>query len=610
MARLGEILVAQNAVAYDTLEQAAPHARGRLGDWLRTHGLVRADALAHAVATQHSLPSTDLRAATAELFRPAQLAHYQQHGYAPIALANGILTIACTDPSPQLRAEVMRVSGYAVAMQVASHRDLQRYLLERGALASSRTARLGLRRRFPDLTADRTLHRHQALGLGLLVATLLGLFLWDMQASWHWLMIGCNLFYFVALAFKLQLYEQGLMGHRQLRKLEKQLTAEIAATPDDFWPTYSILVPMYRESHDVMQRLLGHLQALDYPKEKLDIKLIIEADDAQTHDALIALAPPPTMEIIRVPVSSPRTKPKACNVALQHIRGEFLVIFDAEDAPHPQQLKFAARLFRNEKDDLACLQARLNYYNRNENLLTQCFALEYSTLFRLLLPALERMQLPIPLGGTSNHLRVAALQAAGGWDAFNVTEDADLGIRLAYLGYRTRVLPSQTMEESPVTLGAWMRQRTRWIKGYIQTWLVYMRDPAELKRRLGTRAYYGFQFFVGAPALTFLLAPILWSVFIIAPLGLLPTRLSPFMLTLCLISFVGGVASHVLFARTVLRLERWRGMGNTALFVFPFYWLLHSLACARALWQLARAPHYWEKTTHGVSRVFGTPKAR
>jgi cellulose synthase/poly-beta-1,6-N-acetylglucosamine synthase-like glycosyltransferase len=371
---------------------------------------------------------------------------------------------------------------------------------------------------------------------------------------------------------------------------------------------YSILVPMYRDSSDVMARLIANLDALDYPKEKLDIKLICEADDTVTLAALKALRPPETMEIIAVAPSHPRTKPKACNVALQRVRGEYVVIYDAEDAPAPDQLKRAVAMFRAGPEKLACLQASLNYYNRNENILTQLFSIEYSALFRLFLPALERMGLPIPLGGTSNHLKATALRDVGGWDSFNVTEDADLGIRLAYLGYTTQTLPSLTLEESPITLGAWMKQRTRWIKGYIQTWLVFTRDTAELKRRLGSRGYYGFQFFIGAPALTFLLAPLFWLAFILSLTGIFPNALSPNMHALCAFSFVGGMLCHWLFARKVMQLEGWENLSR-AFWLYPCYWLLHSAAAARALWQLITAPHYWDKTSHGMSRMGFAKKA-
>ncbi len=421
------------------------------------------------------------------------------------------------------------------------------------------------------------------------------------------MLVACNLFYLTTLAVKYQLYVQGTAALREQRASAPVRRYALSTLDDEVLPVYTLLVPLYQESAAVIKRLIGHLSALDYPKEKLDIKLICEADDYATLTALRGLHPPETMEIIRVPPSQPRTKPKACNVALQHIRGEFMAIYDAEDAPHPGQLKRAVAMFAMCGPQVACLQAALNYYNRDENLLTQLFSIEYSALFRILLPALERMRMPIPLGGTSNHLRVSALQAAGGWDAFNVTEDADLGIRLAYLGYETRVLPSLTLEESPITLGAWMRQRSRWIKGYIQTWLVYTRDTGELKRRLGAAGYYGFQFFVGAPALTFLLAPIFWLVFALSLTGVIHHYHSPVLLWLCIASVVGGTVSHWVFARAVLKLEGWQYM-HLALLAYPFYWLLHSAAAVRAFYQLIAAPHYWEKTRHGVSRWVRTAK--
>lgn len=602
--RLGDILVHQGALSREELESSLKPQRGKLGEFLRAHNMITPRQLARALAAHHHLSYIELVTDRPDrsLFKRFDLPHYLRYRYVPVKLEGGTLTIATTSPSQALRHDVSRRTGFAVEMAVTSPRDLTAILGHYGEIGITRRATHQLRIQHKHLSASRTLLPFQIKALIILFVVLLGVFLWDMEQSWNILLAGCNLFYFVALAFKLQLYSQGMIGAREMKRLEKKLIIEGAALNEEDMPIYSILVPLYGESSAVMQKLVGHLNALQYPKEKLDIKLVTEADDHATLDALLALKPPETMEIVRVPKSLPRTKPKACNVALDRVRGEFLVIFDAEDAPAPDQLRKAVALFRSERNDLACVQSPLNYYNRSENLLTKLFALEYSSLFRILLPALERMKLPIPLGGTSNHLRVEALTQCGGWDAFNVTEDADLGIRLAYFGYRTRILPSLTLEEAPVTLRAWMKQRTRWIKGYIQTWLVYMRDPIALKGRLGLRAYYGFQFFVGAPALTFLLAPILWGVFIIAPLGLLPTRLSPYMLTLCAISFVGGVAINWVYARAVLRLEKWNDMANASM-LFPFYWLLHSFACARALWQLARNPHYWEKTTHGVSRL-------
>lgn len=608
--RLGDILVAQGAITRVALEGLMPRVRGPLGAFLRAHDKINGRALSHALATQHGIAQVMLADMPADptLFSARDLAHYQQHRYIPFMRNGAILTLATPEPSALLRAEAQRYHQCEIRMVVISPRDLTHYFATVASHATTRRARLSLRRKHRTLVADRILLPHQIRGLLVLAACVAAAFIVVPASAWHGLLIACNFFYLSTLAIKLQMYSQGRAGLKEQQKTLARHEQLITALSPESLPIYTVLVPLYRESAAVMARLVGHLNALDYPREKLDIKLICEADDAATLEALKALHPPETMEIIAVPPSTPRTKPKACNVAFQQLRGEFLVIFDAEDAPAPNQLKYAVALFQENGPRLACLQASLNYYNRDENLLTQLFSIEYSALFRILLPALARMQLPIPLGGTSNHLRVAALKEVGGWDAFNVTEDADLGIRLSYFGYRTGMLPSLTLEEAPITLGAWIKQRTRWIKGYIQTWLVYTRDTAELKRRLGSEGYYGFQFFVGAPAVTFLLAPIFWGVFILSLMGIFPVHLSPLMLSICLISFVGGIISHWWFARAVVGIEGWVHL-RRAVLIYPLYWLLHSVAAARALWQLVTAPHYWEKTRHGVS-IFGVDSAR
>ena len=607
MKRLGDILVAKGAITRERLEELAARATVRLGEYVIAHTDIGARALAMALAEHHGLPYVELDETPpdASLFHGHAIAHYAAHRYVPFALEHDTLMIATSSPSDLLAARIAQQTGQKVAMIVTSPRDLTKYLMTEGARAITRQAQTGAHRKHRGLSAHRVILPHQSRGLLLLMGLLAIAIAIAPHSSWYALLVVGNLFYLTTLVFKLQLYWYGQRAQRNQVALRARIDATANAYEPSALPIYTILVPMYHESAAVIERLTQHLLALDYPREKLDIKLVVEADDTETIQAIESLKPPEIMQILRVPPSQPRTKPKACNVALPHVRGEYLVIFDAEDAPEPNQLKRAIALFELSDPKVTCVQAPLNYYNRNETLLTRLFAIEYSCLFRLLLPALEALELPIPLGGTSNHLKVARVHDMGGWDAYNVTEDADLGIRIAYLGERTRMLPSLTLEEAPITLGAWMKQRTRWIKGYIQTWLVFMRMPGELKQHLGRRGYYGFQLFVGAPALTFLLAPVFWAICLMASLGLLPTPFSPTLLGLCMVSFMGGILSHWLFARQVIALERWSDM-RLALLVFPLYWLLHSLACARALWQLITAPHYWEKTKHGVSRVLGT----
>ncbi|HTQ15024.1 MAG TPA: glycosyltransferase [Rhizomicrobium sp.] len=366
---------------------------------------------------------------------------------------------------------------------------------------------------------------------------------------------------------------------------------------DDMLPVYSILVPLFHEA-EVVPSLLRALSALDYPRDRLDIKLIVEADDAQTAAALQAHGLDAHFTIVVVPEGYPRTKPRACNHALLSARGELLVIYDAEDRPDPDQLRKAAALFRASGNDVACLQARLNFFNAHENILTKLFALDYALWFDHLLPGLERLGIAMPLGGTSNHFRIGALRAIHGWDPFNVTEDADIGIRLARHGYRVRTLDSTTFEEAPNDVRNWLKQRSRWQKGYMQTWLVHMRHPLRLLRSEGWLGFLGFQLFIGGTFASAFLGPVLWTIFaaiLISGPALAGSG------QLCLACLVIGNGFFVLLKMLGVWRRRWFGLAPYGLLA-PLYWMLISLAFLRALGQLVSRPFHWEKTRHGVSR--------
>lgn len=169
----------------------------------------------------------------------------------------------------------------------------------------------------------------------------------------------------------------------------------------------------------------------------------MEADDDLTRTALEAMRLGRPYEIMIAPDIGPRTKPKALNVALPFARGAFVAVFDAEDRPEPDQLRRAYEAFLSHDDRMACVQAQLTIDNTKDNWLTQMFTAEYAGLFDVLLPGLARHRLPLPLGGSSNHFRTAVLRATGGWDPYNVTEDADLGMRLARFGYLSTVVASR-----------------------------------------------------------------------------------------------------------------------------------------------------------------------
>ena len=206
----------------------------------------------------------------------------------------------------------------------------------------------------------------------------------------------------------------------------------------------------------------------NYPLEKLDIKLVLEPDDHVTREAIAKLQLGPPFEVLLAPDHGPRTKPKALNAALPFVRGTFVAVFDAEDQPEPDQLRLALEAFVANDERLACVQARLTIDNTADSWLTRLFTAEYAGLFDVFLPGLATWRLPLPLGGSSNHFRVSVLREVGAWDPYNVTEDADLGMRLARFGYRTAVIPSTTYEEAPARLGPWLRQRTRWFKGWMR----------------------------------------------------------------------------------------------------------------------------------------------
>ncbi|MFC7571176.1 glycosyltransferase [Klenkia terrae] len=296
--------------------------------------------------------------------------------------------------------------------------------------------------------------------------------------------------------------------------VEQVTDAEVAALTDAELPRYTILVPVYKEA-GIVGLLMKNLSSLDYPREKLEILLLLEEDDPETLQAALAAAPPDIVRILVVPHSLPKTKPRACNVGLSFARGDLVVIYDAEDRPDPDQLKKSVVAFAKGGTDLVCVQAALNYFNAEENLLTRMFTLEYSSWFDYTLPGLDAMRLPIPLGGTSNHFRADMLRELGGWDPFNVTEDADLGVRASARGGRVAVVNSTTYEEANMALGNWLRQRSRWIKGYMQTFLVHSRHPVRLVRAIGLRQAVGFLLTIGGTPATFLLTPVLWVLFIL-----------------------------------------------------------------------------------------------
>ncbi|MBU2583078.1 MAG: glycosyltransferase [Alphaproteobacteria bacterium] len=374
----------------------------------------------------------------------------------------------------------------------------------------------------------------------------------------------------------------------------------------DDLPRYAVLVALYEEAA-VVDQILAALDALDYPKDRLQISLIVEEADSETRMALGRHEHGPHIRVVVVPEGVPRTKPRALNYALTSAVGEYVVVYDAEDLPEPDQLRRALWLLARDPDNTACVQARLDIYNAKQSFFTRQFTIEYCALFKAILPALERFGLPVPLGGTSNHFPRHILELAGRWDAFNVTEDADLGIRLARLGYKVKVLSSTTWEEAPPTFAIWIGQRTRWLKGWMQTYLVHMRRPASLWRDLGTFRFLGFQVLMGGMILSALVHPwfyvgLCYSLVIHGGLPFAAHgRPDDWLLPLAAFNLLAGYVSAMLLGALAVSTRRGdAGCDQLAwrVLAMPVYWLLISFAGYRALWQLATSPFDWEKTPH------------
>lgn len=367
------------------------------------------------------------------------------------------------------------------------------------------------------------------------------------------------------------------------------------------YPPYSVLVPIYQEAN-MAARLMDRLERLDYPADRLEILIICEEIDPETIRAVrLNLRKP--FRLIVTPEGSPQTKPRALNYALQFAKGAFVTIYDAEDKPHPQQLKAALSAFQAHPD-VAALQAPLDYYNSEANWLTRQFALEYAALFHVWLPFLAKLGAPFPLGGTSNHIRRAALDACGGWDAHNVTEDADLSFRLAALGEKIGYLDCPTQEEAVANLKDWNKQRSRWMKGYMQSWLVHMHKPIQPLNGYGLKRFLTLHLTLGYTLLCagFFAPTVFLGVFY---LGLhqfmgftLPFSIVHFMalgISLC-VGVLIGIAGAFRAGKPALALS--------AIFM-PFYWILLFWPTVKALGELWVRPSHWHKTPHGVSPPLG-----
>ncbi|WP_199253897.1 glycosyltransferase [Mycolicibacterium mengxianglii] len=455
----------------------------------------------------------------------------------------------------------------------------------------------GLREDDPVASASvAVLGWQKALLCGLLLIVI-GCAIWQPMPTAVMLIGLCTAGYLLTMFDRVLIFRQGLAA-----SAIEVTDDEARAIPDDELPRYTILVPAYNEP-EVVGDLIGAMAALEYPSEKLQVLLLLEEDDDVTIAAAKDCARSDAITIVLVPAADPRTKPKACNYGLHFASGDIITIYDAEDLPESLQLRRVVAAFRSLPDTVACVQAKLAYHNGHQNILTGWFTAEYGLWFGYLLPGFMRTSSPIPLGGTSNHLRRDVLDRIGAWDPFNVTEDADLGLRIAASGYHTAVIDSHTLEEANSDGINWIRQRSRWYKGYLQTWLVQIRRPVRLCRTIGFRNFLRFNLVLAGTPIIAVLNLLFWLITLLWFLGqpaVVEDVFPMFIYFPALIALVLGNAATLYMNLIALREDDRSDLLVPALTV-PVFWLMMSIAATKGVYQMIRQPSYWEKTFHGLT---------
>ncbi|MEO7212073.1 glycosyltransferase [Mucilaginibacter sp.] len=519
----------------------------------------------------------------------------------PLRIENGKVVTVMANPDDELFKDFIRFT-YDMEPHIIIASDLDIIWLSNKLIGEKylKSSVFELMKRDPDSSAVVTFSSAQLVFIFVLIALVAVGMVLSFKNTSIIINVIISSFFLVAIIFKLFL---ALVGSRF--ELHQAVTKEeLKLVFDDELPIYTILLPVYKEDK-LIKKLIWNLQAIDYPRHKLDVKLLIEEDDDKTLNAVRNLDFPAIFEVIVVPYHMPKTKPKACNYGLHFARGKYLTIYDAEDIPDTDQLKKVVSLFGKLPSEYICIQSALNYFNRNENFLTRMFTLEYSYWFDYMLPGLDTLDIPIPLGGTSNHFKLQELVDLGAWDPFNVTEDADLGVRAYAKGHKIAIINSTTYEEANNEPFNWIRQRSRWIKGYMQTYLVHMRDPAALIKKIGWKGFLGFNFFIGATPIIFLVYPLLLTFFIcyiVFDLSSIRTLFPDWVLFMSIFNLmVGNILMIYINMMAVFK----RRYYELILFAIanPIYWLMHSISAYKGLYQLITNPFYWEKTNHGLSKV-------
>lgn len=585
----------------DELERRARLSGATLEQELLADGRVREDAYYGALARGLGLPFMDAVPQAlvgdcpemdTQMVRPRIIRCRTRDGSPLTVIVPDLLRLF------EERARFERAPGLRKQFAVTTPAVLRAAVREAGRLRRAEEAAYGLARAHPEFSAREVLSKGQKVTATSLVVVVFGLIALHPLAAAAGLHLLFSMLFCIMLLLRLAALKAGAPLNRR------------QAFPADLGPTpvYTVLAALYDEA-DVVGQLIERLDGLNWPRSRLDIKLLCEERDETTISALNALDLGPEYEVVVVPDIGPRTKPKALNYGLIEARGEFLVIYDAEDRPHPDQLIEAWHHFR-AAPGTACFQSPLVIGNGGEGLLPALFALEYSALFRRLLPFLAYHGLPLPLGGTSNHFRTDILRRVGGWDPYNVTEDADLGMRLHRARHGTEMLTRPTVEDAPTSSRVWINQRSRWQKGWMQTWLAHMRDPVRLWRDFGFRGFLAFHLVVTGQLLSALGHPLTLLLVVSFIAHVLMSE--PFsageqaLFAVDLGNLFGSYLAFTLMRWGAMPREERRRLGRARLFV-PIYWLMMSWAAWKALRELRARPFFWAKTPHqakaGVRRA-------
>jgi cellulose synthase/poly-beta-1,6-N-acetylglucosamine synthase-like glycosyltransferase len=599
---LGQILLEGSLINEEQLQQAldiSKRTRARIGDVVISEGMLTYLDLYKAVAKHYQLDFINLLTLEPDkkLLNEDMAESYLQMRAMPYMKHNGITTIVTAEISTAVYGWATAHYGRDIQFAITSPVDIQRTVQKLFHKKLTHKSTLQLFEAHPHASARKKTPTQKRLYIAFVMLVLGAIISLLTQQLTVMCVAFCYSIYGLSMLFKIAIYLGGLWQSRH------KISNDYLHINDQDLPVYTVLVPMYKETESIA-KLMQAMQNMNYPAAKMDVKLVLENDDTATIEAAKALKPSYQFDIIIVPKSAPRTKPKACNYALRFAKGDFVTVYDADDQPDRNQLRKAVYLFRNAPDNVICLQARLNYYNAHDNWLTRCFSLEYAMLFNVMLHGVSLFKMPVLLGGTSNHIALAKLRALGEWDPYNVTEDADLGARLAAHGYQTWMLDSDTLEEAPNTLHAWLKQRSRWIKGYIQTWVVHMRSPATLLKSYKLHGFLGFQCFVAMASFSYLTAPIMWLVallWLINPVSFIPEWLFILASANLVLNFLVHIVTATHSAWTYP--SRCFALSLCAL-TYPFYLLLHSIASYISLYQFFVKPYFWDKTKHGEARTF------